>query len=62
MIDAPVLLIWGTNDEAEPVERARDLEKLLKDGALIELEGLSHYAYLEALPRVVNILNNFFGG
>lgn len=62
MIDAPVLLIWGTNDEQEPVERARDMEKLLKDGALIELEGLSHYAYLEALPRVVNILNNFFGG
>ena len=27
---------------------------------LIELEGCSHYAYLEALPRVVNILNSFF--
>lgn len=62
MIDAPVLLVWGTNDTEEPIERARDLEKLLKDGALIELEGCSHYAYLEALPKVVNILNSFFGG
>ena len=37
-----------------------ELEKLLKDGALIELEGYTHYAYLEALPRVVSILNEFF--
>ena len=59
-ITCPTLLIWGTNDEAAPIEDARKLEKLLKDGALIELEGYTHYAYLEALPRVVSILNEFF--
>lgn len=59
-IQCPTLLIWGTNDTAAPIEEAKELESLLVDGALIELPGLSHYAYLEALPQVINILNNFF--
>ena len=58
-ITCPTLLIWGTNDEQAPVEDARKLEKILQDGALIELEGLTHYAYLEALPHISNILHNF---
>lgn len=58
-IECPTLLIWGTLDEAAPIEDARELEKLLKDGALIELAGCTHYAYLEALPRVVSILKKF---
>lgn len=58
-IKAPTLLIWGTNDQAAPIEDAKKLEKLLLDGALIELPGYTHYAYLEALPQVINILNNF---
>ena len=40
-------------------EEAKELEELLEDGALIELPGCTHYAYLEALPQVINILNNF---
>ena len=59
-IECSTLLIWGTNDQAAPIEDAKELEKLLKDGALIELPGYTHYAYLEALPQVVNILNKFF--
>ena len=58
-IEAPTLLIWGTLDTAAPIEEAKELEALLIDGALIELPGCTHYAYLEALPQVVNILNNF---
>lgn len=58
-ISCPTLLIWGTLDEAAPISDARKLEALLQDGALIELEGCTHYAYLEALPRVVSILRNF---
>lgn len=58
-IKCPTLLIWGTLDEAAPIEDARELEKLLLDGALIELEGYTHYAYLEALPQVSNILHKF---
>ena len=58
-IEAPTLLIWGTLDTAAPIEDAKRLEGLLIDGALIELPGYTHYAYLEALPQVINILNNF---
>ena len=58
-IECPTLLIWGTLDQAAPISEAKELEKLIKDSALIELPGCTHYAYLEALPQVMNILNNF---
>ena len=61
-ITAPTLLIWGTLDTAAPIEQARKLEKLLKDGALIEIPGATHYAYLERIDYVTNILINFLGG
>jgi pimeloyl-ACP methyl ester carboxylesterase len=58
-IEAPTLLIWGLNDEEAPVSDARELEKIMIDAALITMPG-THYAYLENLGQVVNILNNFF--
>lgn len=58
-ITCPTLLIWGTNDTEAPIEEAKELERLLPDGGLVELPGLSHYAYIEALPQVINILRNF---
>ena len=58
-IEEPTLLIWGDQDTEAPVNEARELEKIMIDAALILLPG-THYAYLENLPRVVNILNNFF--
>ncbi|MBQ6476953.1 MAG: alpha/beta hydrolase [Bacilli bacterium] len=57
-IEVPTLLIWGTNDTEAPIEEARELEKIMKDAALIELPG-THYAYIENLDRVIAILNNF---
>ncbi len=60
-ITAPTLLIWGEYDEAAPLEEAKLLEGLLTDGALIVLPG-THYAYLENLSRVINIINNFMEG
>lgn len=58
-INCPTLLIWGTLDTAAPLEDAKKMEQLLKDGALIEIPGCTHYAYIEALPQVVNILKEF---
>ena len=58
-IEEPTLLIWGENDTEAPLQEAKELEKIMIDAALIVLPG-THYAYLENLPRVVNILNNFF--
>ena len=60
-ITVPTLLIWGEQDTEAPVEEARLLEKLLKDGALIILPG-THYAYLENLNQVLNIINKFMEG
>lgn len=57
-IEEPTLLIWGDHDEEAPVEEAKILEGIMYDAALIVLPG-THYAYIENLPRVVAILNNF---
>ena len=57
-IEEPTLLIWGENDTEAPVSDAKELEKIMIDAALIILPG-THYAYLENLANVVNILNNF---
>lgn len=58
-IEEPTLLIWGDNDTEAPLNEAKELEKIMIDAALIVLPG-SHYAYLENLQQVLNILNNFF--
>lgn len=57
-IEEPTLLIWGDQDEEAPVEEAKMLEDMMYDAALIVLPG-THYAYIENLPQVVSILNNF---
>ena len=57
-IDCPTLLIWGKNDTEAPVNDAKILEGIMLDAALIVLPG-THYAYIENLGQVVNILNNF---
>ena len=57
-IKCPTLLIWGENDEAVPLEEARELDNLIDDSALIVLPG-THYCYLENLRQVENIINNF---
>ena len=57
-IEEPTLLIWGEYDDEAPLEEAKLLEGLMVDAALIVLPG-THYAYLENLPRVVSILDNF---
>ena len=57
-IEEATLLIWGEQDTEAPVEDAKELEGIMIDAALIVLPG-THYAYIENLGQVVNILNNF---
>ena len=57
-IEEPTLLIWGEMDTEALVEDARELEKIMMDAGLIILPG-THYAYLENLERVCNILREF---
>ena len=60
-INCPTLLIWGTNDEAVSLEKAYQLESMIKDAAVIEFDGCTHYAYLERIDQTINILNSFLG-
>lgn len=61
-INCPTLIIWGDLDEAVSIDRAYELEKLIKDSAVIVYEGCTHYAYLENLGKTISILRNFIGG
>lgn len=59
-IKCPTFIIWGTNDEAVPVEDAHELESLIKDSGLAIYEGCTHYAYLERLGQTNAIIASFF--
>jgi len=61
-IKCPTLLVWGTMDQEVPIERAYELEKLIKDAGVVTYEGCSHYAYLERLGQTINVLKSFIGG
>jgi len=61
-ITCPTIIIWGTNDSAVPVERAYELESLIKDAGAIIYDNCTHYAYLERLGQTINIIRNFLGG
>ena len=57
-IEEDTLLIWGDMDTEAPIEDAKDLEKIMPNAALITLRG-THYAYLENIGQVINILQVF---
>ena len=57
-IEEPTLVIWGEQDTEAPLEEAKMLEGIMPDAGLIVLPG-THYAYLENLGQVINIINSF---
>ena len=58
-IECPTLLIWGDQDSEAPLEEAQELEKIMKDAGLIVYEGGTHYAYLEFINPVCNVIRTF---
>lgn len=58
-IDAPTIIIWGTNDSTVSIKEAYELEKLIKDSAVIAYQNCTHYAYLENLGQTINVINSF---
>lgn len=60
-IEEESLLVWGESDTEAPLNDAKELEKIMKNAALIVLPG-THYAYLENLGQVINIINAFLEG
>ena len=59
LIKCPTFIIWGTNDEAVPVEDAYELEKLIDNSGLTVYEGCTHYAYIEKLNQTNAIIKSF---
>lgn len=58
-IKCPTFIIWGSLDDAVPVEDAHELEKLIPDSGLVVYDKCTHYAYLERLGRTNKILKEF---
>ncbi|MDQ3659875.1 MAG: alpha/beta hydrolase [Actinomycetota bacterium] len=53
------LLIWGSEDDAVPVEHGRRMEAQIPDAGLIIFEGAGHFAYLEEPDRFCRITRHF---
>ncbi|MCR5788156.1 MAG: alpha/beta hydrolase [Bacilli bacterium] len=58
-ISVPTIIIWGTNDLTVSIDNAYEIEKLIKDSAVIPYEGLSHFAYLENKNQTISIIDSF---
>jgi pimeloyl-ACP methyl ester carboxylesterase len=52
-IDVPVLVFWGTQDEAVSRRQMQTLQSAIDDCGLVELEGAGHYGHLEQPSTVV---------
>jgi pimeloyl-ACP methyl ester carboxylesterase len=46
-IKQEILLIWGRNDTATPLEQGERFEKFLPKSALVVIEDAGHYAFLD---------------
>ncbi len=55
----PVLLIWGTADDATPLSDAKLMEKLMPEAGLVTFEGAGHYSFLERQGQYLRVLASF---
>lgn len=58
-VQAPTLLVWGTEDDAVPVTHARKMKGSIPDAGLILFEGAGHFAYLDERDRFCRIVTKF---
>jgi pimeloyl-ACP methyl ester carboxylesterase len=57
-----VLLIWGVNDDATPIDQGYRLEKGLPKATLIKIEQAGHYAFLDQPAAFGAIAEAYFKG
>ncbi len=57
--DGPALIVVGENDEATPVDRAKEMKALLKSAQLAVLPGAGHLSNLEAPKAFNQVLEGF---
>ena len=60
-IQAPTLLVWGSEDDAVPLAHARRMEQAIRDSGLVVFEGAGHFAYLDEPDRFCRVVRHFLG-
>ena len=60
-INVETLLVFGSNDEATPVQKGKMMEKLMPNATLIIFENDDHFAYFHEWPRFNAVLKAFLG-
>ena len=58
-IQAPTLLIWGSEDTATPLRDGQLMEKLIPDAGLVVFEGSGHYSFLDEPGRFYTVVEYF---
>lgn len=61
-IDDEILLLWGTDDGATPLDQGKRLEKGIKNSALVEIEHAGHYAFLDQPAKFAAIAKAYLEG
>lgn len=62
LIDEPVLLVFGSDDDATPLWMGKVMEKEMRNAQLIIYNKASHYAYIEQSERFNNDIKTFLEG
>jgi pimeloyl-ACP methyl ester carboxylesterase len=60
-VAASTLLIWGSEDDAVPLQHARTMEMNIPDAGLVVFEGAGHFAYLDEPDRFCAVVRHFLG-
>jgi len=55
-ISQPVELVWGSDDDATPVEIARRAARMLPDASLAVLDGVGHFVPTGAAPALADAI------
>lgn len=58
-INVETLLVFGENDEATPVKKGKQMEKLMPNAALVIFENDDHFAYIHQAVRFNAVLDAF---
>lgn len=61
-ITCPVLVFWGTNDDAISRQQMDELVRHVPDAALFELNGAGHFGYLDQPDTVVSAVESLAKG
>ncbi|MDR1671718.1 MAG: alpha/beta hydrolase, partial [Alistipes sp.] len=59
LIQAPTLLVWGSEDTATPIGDAKIMERLIPDAGLVTFPGAGHYSFLDRPAQFAAVLDSF---